>query len=208
VHLGRQIANQIFDGQNQALVTSCLQGLPVRLIRGADSESPYSPTEGYRYDGLYRVESYWHERGVDGFLVCRYRLVAEQVSAPSISTSSTAARRVQTTVLRIVRDTAISRKVKALHDFHCQMCGIRLDCEGGPYAEAAHIRPLGAPHYGPDVIANVLCLCPNHHVLFDNGAIMITDDFQLVGQIGCLRTSKKHGIDPVQIKYHRSMWGL
>jgi putative restriction endonuclease len=82
---GRQIADQIFDGQNQALVTSCLQGLPVRLIRGAGAEndSPYSPGRGYRYDGLYRVESYWHERGLDGFLVCRYWLVADQPSTPS-----------------------------------------------------------------------------------------------------------------------------
>jgi hypothetical protein len=37
---GRQIADQTFDGQNQALVTSCLQGLPVRLVRGAGTHSP------------------------------------------------------------------------------------------------------------------------------------------------------------------------
>jgi putative restriction endonuclease len=29
----RQIADQAFGGQNQALVTSCLQGLPVRVVR-------------------------------------------------------------------------------------------------------------------------------------------------------------------------------
>ena len=34
--------------------------------------------------------------------------------------------------------------------------------------EAAHIRPLGAPHNGPDTLDNTLCLCPNHHVPFDH----------------------------------------
>ena len=93
---------------------------------------------------------------------------------------------------RIVRDTAVSREVKELHEFQCQICGIRLECEGGPYAEAAHIRPLGAPHHGPDVIGNVLCLCPNHHVLFDHGALAIADDLSLIGQEGRLRMANAH----------------
>jgi len=204
---GRQIADQVFDGQNQALVTSCLQGLPIRLVRGAESDPRYSPGQGYRYDGLYRVESYWHERGLNGFLVCRYRLVADQPATPSQTIPAGPAARIQSTVLRIVRDTGVSREVKALHNFHCQICGVRLDCEGGPYAEAAHIRPLGAPHHGPDVIGNILCLCPNDHVLFDNGAISIADDYQLIGRSGRLRVSHRHEIDPAQLKYHRKMWG-
>jgi hypothetical protein len=40
--------------------------------------------------------------------------------------------------------------------------------------EAAHIRPLGAPHNGPDTLDNTLCLCPNHHVLFDHGGTRST----------------------------------
>jgi putative restriction endonuclease len=110
-------------------------------------------------------------------------------------------------VLRIVRDTAVSRRVKALHDFKCQVCGTRLECEGGPYAEAAHIRALGEPHNGPDVIENVLCLCPNHHVLFDYGTISIADDYSLIGQQGRLRTLNDHAIDRAHIEYQRKMWG-
>jgi predicted restriction endonuclease len=41
------------------------------------------------------------------------------------------------------------------------------------YAEAHHIKPLGAPHNGPDVRANILCVCPNDHVLLDYGAIKL-----------------------------------
>lgn len=110
-------------------------------------------------------------------------------------------------VLRIVRDTAVSRRVKALHDFQCQVCGLRLECEGGPYSEAAHIRPLGAPDDGPDVIENVLCLCPNHHVLFDYGAISIADDFSLIGYKGKLRTLSTHQIDPAHLAHQRKIWG-
>jgi putative restriction endonuclease len=64
-----------------------------------------------------------------------------------------------------------SVEVKRLHNHRCRVCGIRSECTGGPYAEAAHIRPLARRHNGPDGLANLLCLCPNHHVLFDNGAL-------------------------------------
>lgn len=54
--------------------------------------------------------------------------------------------------------------------FSAKFVALDLNAKVAPYAEAAHIRALGSPHNGPDVIENVLCLCPNHHVLFDNGA--------------------------------------
>ncbi|MGY2075623.1 HNH endonuclease [Blastococcus sp. SYSU DS0828] len=37
--------------------------------------------------------------------------------------------------------------------------------------------PLGRPHDGPTVVENVLCLYPNHHVLFDKGAIFIEGEW-------------------------------
>jgi putative restriction endonuclease len=207
---GRQIEDQQFTGHNQALVTSCLQGLPVRVVRGSQNDSPYSPVSGYRYEGLYRVDSYWHAPGNDGFLVCRYRILAVHPSdfGPTVPPGVPApAPRVYSTVLRIVRDTVLSRSVKQLYDFRCQICGIRLECEGGAYAEAAHIRPLGSPHRGSDVIGNILCLCPNHHVLFDNGAVSVADDFSLIGLDGRLDVSARHGVDVEQLAYQRRMWG-
>ncbi len=72
------------------------------------------------------------------------------------------------TVHRIVRDTAMSRTIKRLYEFQCQVCGVRLELEPGVfYAEAHHLQPLGSDHQGPDVPENLLCLCPNHHALFD-----------------------------------------
>ena len=72
---GRQIGHQTLMKGNLALAYNKLTGLPVRVIRGATHRSPYSPDRGYRYDGLYRVEDYWRERGRSGFYVWRYRLV-------------------------------------------------------------------------------------------------------------------------------------
>ena len=46
----------------------------------------------------------------------------------------------QSTITRIVRSTVVGERVKRLHDFTCN---------------------------GPDVLENILCLCPNCHVLLD-----------------------------------------
>jgi putative restriction endonuclease len=203
---GRQVQDQTFSLQNKALVTSALQGLPVRVVRGSGHRSQFSPPTGYRYDGLFRVESYWQERGRDGFRVCRYRLVAEQSTAECATGEPT--KRIATNIQRIVRDTALGREVKRLHDYCCQVCGIRLECVGGPYAEAAHIRPLGRPHDGPDELGNLLCLCPNHHVLFDNGAFGITDTLDLVKANGKLAVVVGHKINTEHLRFHRQLWQL
>jgi hypothetical protein len=38
---------------------------------------------------------------------------------------------------------------------------------------------------------NLLCLCPNHRLLFDLGAIMVADDMALIGMAGRLRTVER-----------------
>jgi putative restriction endonuclease len=104
---------------------------------------------------------------------------------------------------QIVRDPAQARAIKALYDNRCQICGIRLRCPAGPYSEAAHIRPLGVPHNGPDTKDNILCLCPNHHVLVDNGAISIAADLSLIGNEGNLTVHADHHINQRHLAYHR-----
>ena len=82
--------------------------------------------------------------------------------------------RVKQTVHRIIRDTKTGRAVKRLYEFCCQVCGERLEIEPGVfYAEGHHIQPLGGKHKGHDVKGNILCLCPNHHALFDYFAITL-----------------------------------
>lgn len=205
---GRQVADQELTRQNLALARSCLEGLPIRVVRGSNIGSSFAPHEGYRYDGLFYVEDYWRERGRSGFFIWRFRLRREVEPLPIAPTVQTpvppeSPQRRLSTIQRVVRSTRAAQKVKELHKYRCQVCGICLDTPSGPYAESAHIRPLGAPHNGPDVLENILCLCPNHHVLFDYGAFSIGDDMSLIGTEGVLRTSRDHQINQEYLRYHR-----
>ncbi|KAJ7783826.1 PUA-like domain-containing protein [Mycena maculata] len=68
-----QSSDQTFENSfNKALKISSEKKKPVRVIRGFKVDSPYAPYEGYRYDGLYRVEKAWQEKGMEGFLVCKF----------------------------------------------------------------------------------------------------------------------------------------
>ncbi len=217
----QQVADQTLTGANRELARNIVLGLPVRVTRKVTEAG----RTFYRYAGLYRIVRHWAEAGKSGHRVWRFRLEAlpetrEQREMEGVAGTQTTlfatgneaqeptaaygpAPRRETTTLRLVRDTAVTRQVKALHDHRCQVCGVRLGSAAGPYAEAAHIRPLGAPHHGPDVLANVLCLCPNHHVLFDLGSFAIADDGQLLGLPGQLTQQPKHLIEPAFLAYHR-----
>ncbi len=87
----RQVAHQHLTKGNLALARSSIEGLRVRVIRGANLDSPYAPRGGYRYDGLYLVEHYWQEIGRSGFRVWRYSLVKLQGLPTSIGAVSEAA---------------------------------------------------------------------------------------------------------------------
>ena len=207
---GQQIHDQPFSRGNRALALSRQNGLPVRVIRGSRHDSPHSPPSGYSYDGLYSVEEVWHDVGKSGFKIWRFRLakipskVATGEEVREGSAAYSAPRRQELRVARIVRDSARAKKIKVLYGHRCQICGTRLECPAGPYSEAAHIRPLGTPHNGPDTEDNILCLCPNHHVLFDNGAISIAEDLSLTGgEGGTLTVHKHHPINPDHLAYHR-----
>ncbi|QNJ91196.1 HNH endonuclease [Mycolicibacterium fluoranthenivorans] len=212
----RQIKDQELTVGNLGLVRSHLDGLPIRVVRGFEGNPAHSPASGYRYDGLYRVEEYWQDKGVEGYRIWRFRLVAlddttaaepaevdDDPSAPAVPPG-----RVQTTIQRIIRSTKVAEKIKHLHDYTCQVCGVRLDTPAGPYAEAAHIRALGTPHHGPDVVENLLCLCPNDHVRFDTGAIYIDQTRQVRASnddslLGALALKPAHKLDPDHLAYHR-----
>src|SRR5215204_1750258 len=66
----------------------------------------------------------------------------------------------------------------------------------------------GRPHDGHDHEANILVLCPNHHALFDFGALSVTETFQVLNTVtdaflGELRRLPRHEIDPAALAYHR-----
>ncbi|MGW2092087.1 YDG/SRA domain-containing protein [Promicromonospora sukumoe] len=210
---GRQVKDQELIRGNLALAVAEENGLPVRVIRGADGDPAHSPKHGLRYDGLYVVTQHWQEPSVDGPLIWRYVLEKsdggekwDEPAAPP-PTGEAEPPRAASVVQRVIRNSAVTQWVKEQHAYACQFCGIVLETEAGPYAEGAHVRALGAPHHGPDVVSNVLCLCPNDHVLFDKGALYVDDGSvyrtstaELVGE---LRTQSDHHITPEHFAYHR-----
>ncbi|MFG2905833.1 HNH endonuclease [Kitasatospora sp. NPDC048286] len=119
-------------------------------------------------------------------------------------------RRRETTSSSPVRNTAIVSRVKEFYGSRCQVCDTLLQYKRKPYSEAAHIRGLGKPHYGPDELHNLLCLCANHHVLFDGLEIYIDADGVVREthgdrSLGPLSRHPDHPIDEKYIDYHRAL---
>lgn len=116
--------------------------------------------------------------GTSGMILRRPRVEPEKHTPRAIDIEElTQPERVLQETYRILRDTTLARIVKESHKYRCQICGETLKLgDGTPYAEAHHIIPLGKPHNGPDVRGNILCVCPNDHVLLDYGAIKLNGD--------------------------------
>ena len=194
---------------NLALVVSYNKGLPVRVTRGLGSRQ-----HTYRYDGLYLVERWWVDRGKSGFKIYRFALRKiddKPISTPAgelpLPASNQEPDRVMSHTTRIVRETLASEAVKEAHKNVCQACSTRIDLPGGAYAQAVYIRPLGRPHNGPDTADNILCLCPNCHVLFDGWAFAIEVDGTIIGALsGMLNEIEAHTVSREHLGYHRHMY--
>ena len=132
---------------------------------------------------------------VDGKGGGRWGLRSLVPQTPTAVDMPTSADRVLSQVYRILRDTALARYVKAVHECRCQLCGSTVVLsDGSRYAEGHHIQPLGRPHNGPDVIGNILCVCPTHHVQLDYGCIHL--------ELSQVRSHDSHRLDPQFLDYH------
>ncbi|WP_097868677.1 YDG/SRA domain-containing protein [Streptomyces sp. rh34] len=170
----KQTSDQTWDNKgNSSLRRSRVKGNFVRVIRGSAGERAYSPVSGYRYDGLYMVVDDWSETGRSGFKICRFvlRRLGDEWQDPTSfeqqirdllhgraqgvdgdeETSDEVVRRRSMSVERIVRKSAVTQRVKRLHDYTCQVCRtpLRINSNGTNYAEGAHIHALGGPQGGP-----------------------------------------------------------
>lgn len=218
---GRQVEDQTLSRGNKALVLSEERGLPVRVIRGAGGDPVQSPATGYRYDGLFSVVRHWIEDSIDGPLIYRYELRklsgegswtlpagnnSHGMGAGTPPEGNTKPKRQASVIQRLVRNSAVTQYVKERYNYTCQFCSVRLEVDAGAYAEGAHIRPLGGKHGGHDTPGNVLCLCPNDHVLFDKGGLYLDTEHQIIEKAtGAVRGSLKlsHALDLDSIVYHR-----
>ncbi|GII79112.1 hypothetical protein Sru01_40940 [Sphaerisporangium rufum] len=57
----------------------------------------------------------------------------------------------------------------------------------------------------------MLCLCPDHHVLLDEGTVTINDDLVAIDlptgePIGPLRRVARHRLELRHLAYHRELW--
>lgn len=76
-----------------------------------------------------------------------------------------------------MRNSFLGIEIKQRYRNICQACRIPVPLYSGQnYAEAHHLWPIGSPHFGPDVAANIIVLCPNHHAMFDRGVVTIKPD--------------------------------
>jgi len=209
---GNQIQDQkITDPGNAGLKISFEDHLPVRVIRGSGGDPKWSPSKGYRYDGLYLVSRFWEAYGLDGYKVCRYLLERLEQTKVIEANDGTPADRTTTIVERLLRNSALAQRLKKMYDWTCQMCGTRIESPTGPYAEAAHIKPLGRPDDGPDVEANILCLCPNHHKLLDSGGVVVLRDWRVMHVVdgretGVLTRNSRHRLTQEYLEWHRERW--
>ena len=89
-----------------------------------------------------------------------------------------------------------------------QICGTTVSTPTGSYSQGAHIQGLGTPHNGQDVVSNMLCLCPNCHVMFDFGTYYIKEDGHtvvnvLTGAETEIALASDHRLDLEAIAHHR-----
>ena len=157
------------------------------------------------------MSRFWEAYGLDGYKVCRYLLERLEQTKVIEATDGTPADRTTTIVERLLRNSALAQRLKKMYDWTCQMCGTRIESPTGPYAEAAHIKPLGRPDDGPDVEANILCLCPNHHKLLDSGGVVVDREWKVIHVIddretGVLTRNSKHRLTQEYLEWHRERW--
>lgn len=212
---GRHIADQKLEKGNLGLVENCKLGRPVRvLVKESVLTGRKTDTE-YIYLGLFTVTGWsWGTR--DGFKVLIYQLraVAGDALVPGeVAGALTRGEEVppavrSSTVNRIVRTHDVAVSVKRIYDNTCQICSTRLMTAAGPYSEGVYIRPLGVPHNGPDTLENILCLCPNCHVLFDGHALTIRPDgtvLKLGETVGQLTVARVHRPNFDHLAYHQAI---
>lgn len=213
---GKQIKDQEFIRGNKALAINKEEHLPVRVIRGYQVE--FGPDNGYRYDGVYYVNNFYKQKGKSGFFIYRFELVTAQTYdsllqsiTPTLKTDNTLPERVNVLSSKIIRNQSIVKKVKELNNNTCQVCWEYLEGVNGPISVGAHIKPLGGIHNGPDILSNLLCLCPNHHALFDSYGFYIDQNFNIVSLRQNLSKNKdmklllntRHKIEKSFLKYHQ-----
>ena len=147
---GKQIADQHWTrGNLPSERTKPMASLCV--IRGGNLSSPYAPTEGFRYHGLYFVEHSWRRKGNPGFryvgLDSSETTLRRQPGSPQSRTNFWVTlhhpKRPQR-FIRVVRNTAVVQTVKQLHEFSANLWH-HLNSAPPDRTRKVRIQPLSPP---------------------------------------------------------------
>lgn len=167
------------------------------------------------------ADDYLAADGVNRFVTTAETTPASQAEVPEEvrgefwvdqAESDAAVERRSVTAQAQVRNRKKAAALKKHYANRCTFCGLRLQIgEQQFYSEAGHIKPLGMPHNGPDKAANLIVLCPNHHLLFDCGMIVlhrVGSDYLIESKIDGDELNGKaivlsHEIDGECVAWHR-----
>ncbi|SFR46414.1 HNH endonuclease [Halogeometricum limi] len=203
-----QTGDQTLTAGNRYLADARSNPLPIFFFHRRGDAS------GWEYQGRVDVVSVDPVES-DGRRVYRFTLqrrteTRERIDRAEAASDLDAPERVETTRARVVRNSAMIRRLKERYDATCQVCRARR--RQGPtsgYAEGHHLRPLGRPHDGPDVAENVLVLCPNHHADFDYGTVAVDPDTHVIAHAYDadvdgreLFVHEDHELDAAALDYH------
>jgi putative restriction endonuclease len=99
---------------------------------------------------------------------------------------------------RPFRDAAFTRQVKSAYAYKCAFTGLDMRNGGGrSEVDAAHIKPVGEGHNGPDSIRNGLALSKTVHWMFDRGLISVDSDYKIL-------TAGSLVPEPIRALFHQS----
>jgi len=105
--------------------------------------------------------------------------------------------RVQRLISVISRDKRLVDDIKSRYENTCQICDLSLSIDSNlHYSEVHHIIPLGYPFNGEDKLNNMMCVCPNCHILLDYKSFKL--DISSLKQL-------KHKISQKAINFHNKL---
>lgn len=153
---------------------------------------------------LHRFEQIWHSPEIEEEYADEAVYVPDSLPSPERKTGK---------AVRVVRDTAQSRIVKELYQYHCQICDLAIyapQLKSKWYCEAHHVQPLGKQFRGPDHSSNIVALCPTHHCMMDLGVIAVDPlDLRIVTLTSSdmagafqLKLKREHGLNRKYLQFH------
>jgi len=104
---------------------------------------------------------------------------------------------VEQLVARPFREAAFASRVKRAYDTTCAFTGLNMRNGGGrSEVEAAHIRPVGDGHAGPDSVWNGLALSRTVHWMFDRGILSVDSDYRILKAKGLVPEPVQRLLNP------------